>query len=122
MNILVVNCCPVRNGATAEIVKLVGQYVNDGNEVRTICIDDYDVRFCKGCRKCHETAKCFQEDDVIKIMKQYEWQIKPYPFLHRIGPIFRGNLKSLSTDVRRGAIHTSLTHPYPLEKRDIPLH
>lgn len=73
MNILVVNCCPVRNGATAEIVRLVGRYVHDGNEVRTICIDDYDVRFCKGCRTCHETAKCFQEDDVINIMKQYEW-------------------------------------------------
>lgn len=26
MNILVINCSPVKNGATAEIVKLVGQY------------------------------------------------------------------------------------------------
>lgn len=64
MNILIMNCSPVRNGATAEIVKLVGQYVKHGNEVRTICIDDYDIRFCRGCKKCHQTAKCFQDDDV----------------------------------------------------------
>ncbi len=76
MNILVINCSPVKNGATAEIVKLVCRYVNYGNEVRTICIDDYDVRFCKGCRKCHKTAKCFQEDDVNKIIEQYEWADK----------------------------------------------
>ncbi|MGN0773121.1 MAG: flavodoxin family protein [Candidatus Ventricola sp.] len=73
MKILVINCSPVRHGATAEIVRLVSQYVSDGNEVRTICIDDYDVRLCRGCRQCHETAKCFQEDDVDQIMAQYEW-------------------------------------------------
>jgi multimeric flavodoxin WrbA len=76
MNILVINCSPVRNGATAEIVKIVSQYISAGNEVRSICIDDYEVKFCKGCRKCHETAKCFQEDDVNKIMEQYEWADK----------------------------------------------
>lgn len=57
MNILVINCSPVKNGATAEIVKSVSEYIKDGNEVRTICIDDYDVKLCRGCRKCHETAK-----------------------------------------------------------------
>lgn len=73
MNILVINCSPVKNGATAEIVKLVSEHVNDGNNVRTLCIDDYEVNYCKGCRRCHETAECFQEDDVKKIMGQYEW-------------------------------------------------
>lgn len=58
MRILVINCSPVRNGATAEIVRLVGQAVQEGNEVRSICIDDYHVGFCKGCRTCHETARC----------------------------------------------------------------
>lgn len=76
MNILVINCSPVKNGATAEIVNLVGQYAKEKNEVRTICIDDYNVRFCKGCRTCHETAKCFQEDDVNKIIEQFEWADK----------------------------------------------
>lgn len=76
MNILVMNCSPVRNGATAEIVNLVSQFVKDGNQVRTICIDDFDVKLCRGCRRCHETAKCFQEDDVNKIMEHFEWADK----------------------------------------------
>ena len=73
MNILVINCSPVKSGATAEIVKLVSEFVNDGNDVKTLCIDDYEVKYCKGCRRCHKTAECFQKDDVKKIMEQYEW-------------------------------------------------
>ena len=74
MNILIINCSPVRNGATAEIVKLVRDYVEAGNDVNTVCIDDYDIKLCKGCRRCHETATCFQEDDVNKLMAIYDWQ------------------------------------------------
>ena len=29
MNILVINCSPVKNGATAEIANLVGQYAKE---------------------------------------------------------------------------------------------
>lgn len=73
MKILVINCSPVRNGATAEIVRLVSENVNEGNEVRSVCIDDYDIQLCKGCRSCHKTAQCFQKDDTLRLMEQYEW-------------------------------------------------
>ena len=73
MKILIINCSPVRNGATAEIVNIVKDNLSTENEVRSICIDDYEIAFCKGCRTCHKTAQCFQKDDVIKIMEQYEW-------------------------------------------------
>ena len=73
MNALVMNCSPVRNGATAEIVKIVSEYLQQKHDVKSICIDDYDIKFCKGCRSCHNTAKCFQKDDVDKIMEEYEW-------------------------------------------------
>ncbi len=73
MKILVINCSPVRNGATAEIVNIVKNNVSSGNEVRSICIDDYEIALCKGCRTCHTTVKCFQNDDVTKLMDQYEW-------------------------------------------------
>ena len=76
MNILVINCSPVKTGATAEIVKLVSQFVNEGNQVKTVCIDDFDIKLCKGCRKCHTTAECFQEDDTKNLMAQYEWADK----------------------------------------------
>lgn len=73
MKILIINCSPVRNGATAEIAKLVANGVKDGNEVRSICIDDYRIALCRGCRVCHTTAECFQKDDVTRLMAQYEW-------------------------------------------------
>lgn len=73
MNVLLINCSPVRNGATAEIIKIVHSFLDERHDIRSICIDDYDIKFCKGCRSCHKTAKCIQNDDVIKIMEQYEW-------------------------------------------------
>ena len=73
MKIRIINCSPVRNGATAEIINVVKESVCIGNEVRSICIDDYEIALCKGCRTCHNTAQCMQKDDVVKLMEQYEW-------------------------------------------------
>lgn len=73
MKVLVMNCSPVRNGATAEIVNIVTACLEKKHDVKNICIDDYDIKFCKGCRKCHTTAKCVQKDDVNRIIEQYEW-------------------------------------------------
>ena len=41
MNALIMNCSPVRNGATAEIVKIVSDCLKEKYEVRSICMDDY---------------------------------------------------------------------------------
>lgn len=73
MKALVVNCSPVRNGATAEIVNIISKCLNERHEVRSICIDDFDINFCNGCRTCHHTAKCVQNDDVDKIIENYDW-------------------------------------------------
>ena len=73
MKVLVMNCSPVRNGATAEIVKTISQYLSKKHEIKDSCIDDFKVGFCKGCRTCHNTAKCIQTDDTDKIIAWYEW-------------------------------------------------
>ena len=70
---LVINCSPVRTGATAEIVNIASKCLRERYEVRSICIDDFDIQFCKGCRACHQTAKCIQQDDVEKLIALYEW-------------------------------------------------
>ena len=72
MRALVINCSPVRNGATAEIVRIAAETLARKYEVKTICIDDYSFGFCKGCRSCHETAKCVQQDDGDVILGEYE--------------------------------------------------
>lgn len=73
MNALVMNCSPVRNGATAEICRMVGEALDERYDVKSVCIDDFSFGFCLGCRSCHETAQCVQEDDVEEIMALYEW-------------------------------------------------
>ena len=73
MNALVMNCSPVRNGATAEIVHIVSESLQEKFDVRRVCIDDFEIDFCKGCRSCHATAQCVQHDDVNKVIDLYEW-------------------------------------------------
>ena len=73
MNALVINCSPVRTGATAEIVRMVGDDLSRRYNTKCICIDDYDFQFCKGCRTCHTTAACVQHDDVDLLMGELEW-------------------------------------------------
>ena len=73
MKLLLINTSPVRNGATAEIVRVIRDAVSAGNEVRCVCIDDYQIGLCRGCRQCHTTARCFQRDGAEKLMAQVEW-------------------------------------------------
>ena len=74
MKALIINCSPVRTGATAEIVRIVAEQLSSRYSIRTICIDDYEFKFCRGCRSCHDTAKCVMSDaDVIQgIMNEYD--------------------------------------------------
>ncbi|MBR5658914.1 MAG: flavodoxin family protein [Lachnospiraceae bacterium] len=72
MRALVINCSPVRTGATAEIGRIVSEELAGRYEVKFVCIDDYVFSFCKGCRSCHVTAECVQQDDVDILMKEFE--------------------------------------------------
>ena len=73
MKVLIINCSPVRNGATDEIVHIAANCLNEKYEVNSICIDDFNFHFCTGCRSCHTTAKCMWQDDIDKIIAHYEW-------------------------------------------------
>ena len=74
MKALVINCSPVRTGATAEIVKLISGELSTRSDTKCICIDDYSFSFCKGCRACHKTASCVMGDaSVIRdIMNEFD--------------------------------------------------
>ena len=41
MKALIINCSPVRTGATAEIVKTVSEQLSAKYSVKNSCIDDY---------------------------------------------------------------------------------
>ena len=72
MKALIINCSPVKTGATAEIASIIKKEISTRYDTKFICIDDYDFKFCKGCRTCHSTAKCVMDDDIIKIMNEFE--------------------------------------------------
>ena len=72
MRALVINCSPVRKGATAETVNTISEELSEKYDVHSICIDDYSFSFCKGCRSCHKTAKCIQHDDFSEIIHEFE--------------------------------------------------
>ena len=65
MKALIVNCSPVRTGATAAIVNLVLEQLSAKYDAKSICIDDFKFLFCRGCRSCHNTAKCVMNDAVV---------------------------------------------------------
>ena len=72
MKALIVNCSPVRNGATAEIVNIIYGELSAKYETKSICVDDYDISFCKGCRACHKTARCVQNDGFTDMINEFE--------------------------------------------------
>ena len=62
MKALIINCSPVRDGATAELASIISGELSRKYETKTVCIDDYDIAFCRGCRSSHNTAKCIMTD------------------------------------------------------------
>ena len=72
MNVLILNCSPVRTGATAEIARLIAQGLPAGCAVQSVCIDDFNIQYCRGCRSCHETARCVMEDGAQQLMALFE--------------------------------------------------
>ncbi len=74
MNALIINCSPVRTGATAEIVRIVSEQLSLRYSVKSICIDDYKFAFCRGCRSCHNTAECVMSDASViqNIMGEFD--------------------------------------------------
>ena len=73
MKVLIMNCSPVRDGATAEIARMAAENLETRHEVRSVCVDDYVISFCRGCRVCHTTAQCFMRDDMDRLIREYEW-------------------------------------------------
>ena len=72
MKVLIINCSSVRNGATAEIVRIAAETLSGHHQVKTICIDDYRIAYCRGCRACHQTAECVLHDDVPALIGEFE--------------------------------------------------
>ena len=72
MNALIINASPVRDGATAEIVRVAADALRSRFDVRALCIDDFAIGMCRGCRSCHRTGACVQSDGAQVLMAAFE--------------------------------------------------
>ncbi len=70
MRVLILNGSPVRNGATAGIAALAAKVAPKGVDAQLACIDDYAIHYCLGCRRCHETALCVQQDGADELLAE----------------------------------------------------
>ncbi len=71
MRTLIHNCSPVRGGATVFIAETAAQVLSARGEVRSVCIDDYPIAFCRGCRSCHTATRCGIQDGVDELMAEF---------------------------------------------------
>ena len=72
MRNFILNCSPVRDGATATLARLVAEALRADGPVQERCLDDYEIRYCRGCRTCHDTAACPIQDGVPQLMADWE--------------------------------------------------
>lgn len=72
MKALVINCSPVKDGATAWIAQTIAEQLRENYATEETCIDDYNIGFCRGCRTCHQTARCVQQDDMDRLMEKLD--------------------------------------------------
>ena len=73
MRYLIINCSPVRNGATACLCDMLTRYVREnGQDVQSVCIEDYEMALCRGCRACHTTGECVTRDGAQQLLADFE--------------------------------------------------
>ena len=72
MKALVLNCSPVRTGATARICEILKETLSAQASVDCACIDDFSIAYCRGCRSCHKTARCVMRDGAQELMARFE--------------------------------------------------
>ncbi len=57
------------NGSCAYLIDtLISGMKAAGIQTVKYCISDCNINYCTGCKKCYVNGKCFQNDDVIKIV------------------------------------------------------
>ena len=82
MKALIINCSPVRDGATAEIVRIAAEQLSARMETKTICIDDYhfdklldpgtNIRF--GCWYLNYLSTLFNGDPLCVVCAYHAGQ------------------------------------------------
>ena len=72
MRILLMNMSPKNYGATPEILKTMQEAAPKGASTELVCLGDWEIGYCKGCKACYQTRACVIKDGME-------------PLLHKLG-------------------------------------
>ena len=118
--LLLINCSPVRNGATAEILRMAQEALAAAFDTKAVCIDDYPIALCRGCRSCHLTAACVIDDGAQQLISEMEAADVILCVAPSYWPTCPVSSRCSLTGVRPGVIPTSHTPPSAAAKRAMP--
>jgi multimeric flavodoxin WrbA len=70
MKVLCINGSPKRNGSSSMLIDEIIDGMGETNVSVTIHhLGDMKINYCIGCKNCHRTGKCIQNDDVDIIIQ-----------------------------------------------------
>lgn len=72
MKVLAINGSPRKNGNTQILIdEALKEVENEGVQVESISIADYDIKPCTGCERCFSKPwSCPIKDDAVKVLKK----------------------------------------------------
>ena len=95
MKVLLLNASPKKTGATQEILRTVEEALPKATCGELVCLGDYQVQYCLGCKTCYQSGCCVHQDDMpVLLDKMDEADVLV------IGRTCRGSLRCSSTGAR----------------------
>lgn len=119
MNILLINCSPVRNGATAEIVKTACIFLKKNILFTVFVLMTILFHSAEDAEPVIKQQNVYRKMMCQKSLRNLNGQIVLSVFPHPTGQTFQVNSKRLSTDVHRGATLMSHMTKFAVEKKDM---
>lgn len=73
MNILLLNGSPKNYGATQEILKTLQGAAPEEAQTELLCLGDFAIGYCKGCKACYQTGACVLKDGMGLLLEKLSW-------------------------------------------------
>lgn len=72
MKVLLLNASPKKTGATQEILKTLQEAIGGGEETELLCLGDFSIHYCLGCKRCYSARRCVWQDDMETLLGKIE--------------------------------------------------
>ena len=70
-NILIISASPRKNGNSDTLCnEFMRGAVENGNQVKKVCLKDKNIAYCMGCGVCNNAHKCVQKDDMAELLDE----------------------------------------------------